>query len=58
MCGVFVVLVGELESFCRTAGGHGPRWVAEVLKRHLKDDADLIEARDFVNKVVSYCLLI
>ncbi|MGO9036364.1 MAG: ATP-dependent nuclease [Steroidobacteraceae bacterium] len=58
MCGVFVVPIGEVESFCRAAGGRGPRWVAEVLKRPFKDDADLVEARDFVNKVVAYCLII
>ncbi len=30
--GLHLVEVGELEGFCRTISGHGPEWVAEVLK--------------------------
>jgi hypothetical protein len=54
---IFVVPVGEMESFCRTVGNHGPRWVTEVLKRPLKSDPDLVEARDFVNKLLNRCLV-
>jgi energy-coupling factor transporter ATP-binding protein EcfA2 len=54
---IFVVPVGEMESFCRTVGNHGPRWVTEVLKRPLKSDPDLVEARNFVNKLLNRCLV-
>ena len=31
---VFILPVGELESFIKTVGGHGPQWVNEVLKQY------------------------
>lgn len=31
--GIYIVEVGELESFARSVGNHGPRWVNEVLKK-------------------------
>jgi hypothetical protein len=49
--GVFVVPVGELESFARTVGGHGPNWVNEAIKKNLKTDPELQEARTFVSGV-------
>lgn len=52
--GIFVVPVGELESFCKKYGGHGPAWVNEVLKLPLASDPDLQSARDFVGKVVDW----
>jgi hypothetical protein len=51
--GVFVVPVGELEKFARSVGGHGPAWVAEVLKENLTNSPELNEAREFVRKVIS-----
>jgi hypothetical protein len=48
--GVFIVPVGELEGFCKTVGGHGPAWVAEVLKKDLAMDRELNDARSFVSK--------
>lgn len=47
---IHVVETGELESFARTVGGHGPAWVNEVLKKDLSADADLQAARDFVHR--------
>ncbi len=55
--GIFVVPVGEIESFCRKIGGHGPKWVAEVLKLDLKNDVSLSEARAFANEILSQLLV-
>ncbi len=52
-CGIFVVPVGELEGFAKSAGGHGPAWVAEVLKQNLANSPELDQARQFVIKVIS-----
>ena len=49
--GLFVVPLGELESFDRTVGGHGPPWVAAVLEKDLKAHA-FDPARRFVLDVV------
>jgi hypothetical protein len=46
--GVFLVEAGELESFCKSEGKHGPAWVNEVLKRNLASDPELEAARQFV----------
>lgn len=51
--GLFVVEVGELEGFARQVGGHGPKWVNEVLSLSLKDDPSLQTARDFVSSFFS-----
>jgi AAA domain, putative AbiEii toxin, Type IV TA system len=45
--GLHVVDVGELEGFVRTADGHGPKWVNEVLARDLSNDPELEQARRF-----------
>lgn len=37
-CGIFVVEIGELESFVPSVGGHGPAWVNEVIQRGLRND--------------------
>ncbi len=49
---IFVVQVGELESFCRSVGNHGPKWVNEVLKKDLRNDQELDAARKFVATLV------
>jgi hypothetical protein len=51
--GVFVVPVGELEGFAKSVGGHGPAWVAEVLKQNLASSPELVQARQFVSKIIS-----
>ena len=50
--GIFVVEVGELESFARTVGNHGPKWVNEVLKKDLANDSELEPARQYVAKLL------
>jgi hypothetical protein len=47
-----VVPVGELEGFYKSAGGHGPAWVAEVLKMNLKNDREFDQAKRFVGKIL------
>jgi hypothetical protein len=47
--GLWIVPPGELEGFCKSVGGHGPRWVQEVIEnKNLADDAELARARDFM----------
>jgi hypothetical protein len=50
--GIFIVPVGELEGFSKTAGGHGPAWVNEVIRKNLKNDPELEQARAFVRSFV------
>lgn len=50
--GIHVVPVGELECFARSIGNHGPRWVNEVLKKDLRTDAELEEARKYVASLI------
>lgn len=51
--GLHVVEVGELESFARTEGGHGPKWVNSVLTRNLASDPELEAARKFTLRLVT-----
>jgi hypothetical protein len=50
--GFLVVEVGELESFVKSVGNHGPKWVNEVLTKDLLNDPELNEAREFVKKLI------
>jgi predicted ATPase len=50
--GLFIVEAGQLESFVRSVGNHGPKWVNEVMAKDLKTDPELAEAREFVQCVV------
>lgn len=48
-CGIYLVPVGEIESFIPSVGNHGPRWVDEVLERYPDVSAEqYAEIRDFV----------
>ena len=50
--GLWIVPVGELEGFCKNVGGHGPRWVQEVIGKYdLVNSDELRIAREFVGKV-------
>ena len=50
--GLWIVPVGELEGFCKSVGGHGPRWVQQVMEeRNLATDPELAPARNFVNQL-------
>ena len=48
-----VIPVGELESFDKTLGGHGPRWVNDVLQKDLGLSPELGEARRFVQQLLA-----
>ncbi len=50
--GLWIVPVGELEGFCKSVGGHGPRWVQQVIEdRDLANDPELERARAFVREI-------
>ena len=50
--GLWIVPVGELEGFCKSVGGHGPRWVQQVIEeRKLAEDPELERARTFVREI-------
>ena len=50
--GLQIVPVGELEGFCKYVGGHGPRWVQEVIEKYdLATSDELKMAREFVSTV-------
>lgn len=49
---LYVVPKGELESFCKSVDGHGPRWVEQVSKRDFARDPELRDAREFTQRVV------
>ena len=52
--GLWIVPVGELEGFCKSVGGHGPRWVQQVFEQHdLSGSPQLAAARSFVKEIWS-----
>jgi len=51
--GLLILEVGELESFAKSVGNHGPKWVSEVLKKDLKIDTELEGARQFVLQLIA-----
>jgi AAA15 family ATPase/GTPase len=51
--GFFIVEIGELESFAKSVGSHGPKWVNDVLTKDLINDPELKTARDFISLVTS-----
>lgn len=51
-CGVHIVEVGQLESFVKSHGNHGPKWVNEVMQKDLKSDSELESARCFIQRVI------
>lgn len=52
--GLWIVPVGELEGFCRSIGGHGPKWVQKVIEeRDLAVDPELEQARTFIRSIWS-----
>ena len=51
--GLYIVPVGQLESFYRSSSSHGTKWVNEVLATtDLKNNVELKEARAFVNDFI------
>ncbi|ATB46366.1 AAA family ATPase [Corallococcus macrosporus] len=51
--GLFVVEWGEMESFDPFIGGHGNAWLMEVLRKDLRQDPHLENARRFVRGLFS-----
>ena len=52
--GLWIVPVGEMERFCKSIGGHGPKWIQQVIEqRKLANDPELKDARDFVRQIWS-----
>ena len=49
--GFYIVESGELESFDRTVSGHGPKWVANVLEKDLKNES-FNKARNFIKGIL------
>lgn len=50
--GLFILEVGELESFVKSVGNHGPKWVSEVLTKDLKIDKEFEVAKQFVSQLL------
>jgi len=46
--GLFILEVGELESFIKSVGNHGPKWVSEVLTKDIKSEKEFEIAKQFV----------
>jgi hypothetical protein len=44
--------LGQLESFIKSIGNHGPKWVNEVMLKDLKADPELEPAKAFVQRVI------
>lgn len=49
--GIWLVPVGELEGFCRSAGAKGQRWLDSVLSKDVAADPELEPARRFVSQI-------
>jgi hypothetical protein len=54
--GIFIAPNGEMEGFCRSVGGHGPRWVAAALEKDIAKDGEFAAARAYVQDINSYLL--
>lgn len=46
--GLHAVEVGILENFDRSASGHGPQWLSQVMEKDFAADPDLEKARRFI----------
>ena len=49
---IFILELGEIESFDKTIGGHGPSWVNSVLEKDILENHDLEDARRFVSETI------
>jgi predicted ATPase len=49
--GIYLIPTGEMESFCRSIGGHGPKFVTNVLTNVPLNETRLQALRDFTVKV-------
>jgi predicted ATPase len=55
--GLHVVECGEIERFAPSMGGHGPKWVSEVLKKDLMSDPEMEDARRFIQSIFGICAI-
>lgn len=53
--GIYLIPSGEIESFCPTQGGHGPKFVTNVLTHVQLDSPQLRALREFTEKVHKGC---
>ena len=51
--GIFVVEVGELEGFVRSAAGHGPKWVNNALEKDIVKDAEFDNVKKFIAQIIN-----
>jgi energy-coupling factor transporter ATP-binding protein EcfA2 len=49
--GLFVVEVGILESFVKSVGNHGPKWVNDVLQKDIQTEAEFESVKAFIIKI-------
>lgn len=49
--GIWIVPVGELEGFCRSIGGHGPKWIQKVLEEKDLGGDEFEEARKLIKAI-------
>lgn len=48
--GIHMIMVGELENFVRTVGGHGPKWVEKVVEQNPDLNSPIYEnAKQFIS---------
>jgi predicted ATP-dependent endonuclease of OLD family len=50
--GLHILEVGELESFVKSVGNHGPKWVSEVLTKDMKTDKEFDIAKQFFAQLI------
>ncbi|KQN32363.1 hypothetical protein ASE92_17305 [Pedobacter sp. Leaf41] len=50
--GIIIIQIGEIESFDKSVGNHGPKWVNSVLEKDLILSPDLEEIRCFVKTYI------
>ncbi len=51
--GIVLPEIGEMESFYRDISAHGMAWVDQMLKKDLKNDPELVAAREFAKVLAS-----
>jgi len=52
---VHILELGEIEAFNKNIGGHGPKWVNQVLEKDLMSNDELIDARRFIMENILDC---
>lgn len=52
---VHILELGEIEAFNKNIGGHGPKWVNQVLEKDLMSNHELEDARRFIVENILDC---